>query len=240
MLLGDPTLADDTTRDFLRPRFRAHLYTVVTQFAFSVGGSFINATALRLATSRKNLPTFPFPSFMITTGFLRIDRAPAQRRRPFPDSQNSKSIGFIIGQSLTRDRSGRIWIGADDSLNLYDPLTGSFKQYRSPNEACGTVAIAHDLNEDQDGLIWLATDDGLTALDPVTSKTTCYRPRYTPSLGEKRVIATFALARRHSVDHQERGSLCPRSPLGPGHVVHWCVDALPSEEPGVDRPTTRS
>ena len=96
-----------------------------------------------------------------------------------------------MDKSLTRDRSGRIWIGADDSLNLYDPVTGSFKQYRSPNEACGTVAIAHDINEDQDGLIWLATDDGITALDPVTSKTTCYRPRDTPSLGEKRVIATL-------------------------------------------------
>ena len=90
-----------------------------------------------------------------------------------------------------KDRSGRIWIGADDSLGLYDPATGSFKQYRSPDEACGTVAIAHDITEDQDGLIWLATDDGLTALDPVTSKTTCYRPRYAPSIGEKRVIATL-------------------------------------------------
>ena len=108
-----------------------------------------------------------------------------------PDGQNPKGIGFIIAESLTKDRSGRIWIGADDSLGMYDPATGSFKQYRSPDEACGTVAIAHDISEDQDGLMWLATDDGITALDPLTSKTTCYRPRYTPSIGEKRVIATL-------------------------------------------------
>jgi ligand-binding sensor domain-containing protein len=113
-------------------------------------------------------------------GFMRV-----------PDSQNPRRVGLIIAQSLLRDRSGRVWFGADDSLGLYDPATGSFKQYRSPDEACGTVAIAHDISEDQDGLMWLATDDGLTALDPVTSKTTCYRPRYDPSIGEKRVIATL-------------------------------------------------
>ena len=131
-------------------------------------------------------PSTPFSVQRIVQddyGFLWLSAADGLRRYDgyglirVPDSQDPKSIGFIIGQSLTSDRSGRIWIGTDDSLNWYDPATGSFKQYRSSTEACGTVAIAHDINEDQDGLIWLATDDGVTALDPVTSKTTCYRPR---------------------------------------------------------------
>ncbi|MEO8807191.1 MAG: two-component regulator propeller domain-containing protein [Burkholderiaceae bacterium] len=110
-----------------------------------------------------------------------------------PDGQSANSVGFLIGNSLATDRAGRLWIGADDSLNRYDPATGSFNQYRSPNNACGTVAIAHDITEDQDGVIWLATDDGLTALDPATSKTTCHRPRYTPAVGETRVIAMAAV-----------------------------------------------
>lgn len=110
-----------------------------------------------------------------------------------PDGQSANSVGFMIGNSLTADRAGRLWIGADDSLNRYDPATGSFTQFRSPNEACGTVRVAHDIIEDQDGVIWLATDDGLTALDPVTSKTTCHRPRYTPGVGETRVIAMAAV-----------------------------------------------
>ncbi len=132
-------------------------------------------------------------------GFLWLSAADGLQRydgydfMKVPDGRSANSVGYMIGQSLTTDRAGRLWIGADDSLNRYDPATGSFTQYRSPNSACGTVAISHDITEDQDGVIWLATDDGVTALDPVTSKATCHRPRYTPSVGETRVIATMPL-----------------------------------------------
>jgi ligand-binding sensor domain-containing protein/signal transduction histidine kinase len=128
-------------------------------------------------------------------GFLWLSAADGLQRydgygfMKIPDGQTANDVGFIIGHSLATDRAGRLWIGADDSLNRYDPATGSFTQYRSPNEVCGTVAIAHDIVEDQDGVMWLATDDGVTALDPVTSKTTCHRPRYTATVGETRVIA---------------------------------------------------
>ncbi|RQP24890.1 sensor histidine kinase [Piscinibacter terrae] len=110
-----------------------------------------------------------------------------------PDRRSADGVGYVIAHSMATDRAGRLWIGADDSLNRYDPAAGSFMQYRSSNEACGTVRIAHDIVEDQEGVIWLATDDGVTALDPATSKTTCHRPRYTPGVGETRVIATLPL-----------------------------------------------
>ncbi|OOG83814.1 hypothetical protein B0E41_12170 [Hydrogenophaga sp. A37] len=147
-------------------------------------------------------PSAPLPLQRIAQdrfGFLWLSAADGLQRydgygfMKVPDGQSANSVGFIIGQSLASDRAGRLWIGADDSLNRYDPATGSFTQYRSPNEACGTVRIAHDIVEDQDGVIWLATDDGLTALDPATSKTSCHRPRYTPGVGETRVIAMAAV-----------------------------------------------
>ncbi|HEY9107148.1 MAG TPA: two-component regulator propeller domain-containing protein, partial [Roseateles sp.] len=160
-------------------------------------------------TAGPPIPFYPLPSPSTSVvaqrmvqdefGFLWLSAADGLRRydgyafMKVPEGRRANDVGYLIGQSLTRDRAGRLWIGADDSLSRYDPATGSFKQYRSANEACGTVAIAHDISEDADGVVWLATDDGVTALDPDTSKTRCYRPRYTPSLGETRVIATLPL-----------------------------------------------
>ncbi|MDR7269689.1 signal transduction histidine kinase/ligand-binding sensor domain-containing protein/DNA-binding response OmpR family regulator [Pelomonas saccharophila] len=155
------------------------------------------------------IPFYPLPSPPASVaaqrvvqdefGFLWLSAADGLRRydgydfMKVPEGPRANGVGYIIGQSFIKDRAGRLWIGADDSLSRYDPATGSFTQYRSPNEACGTVAITHDISEDEDGVVWLATDDGVTALDPVTSKTTCHRPRHTPGLGETRVIATLAL-----------------------------------------------
>jgi streptogramin lyase len=118
------------------------------------------------------------------------------------DSQNPDSIGFTIAESLMKDRSGRIWIGAYDSLGLYDPATGSFKQYRSPDEACGTVAIAHDITEDQDGPR-VARNRRRPNSSGSGHVENDLLPAAVRSLDWRKACHRHvALARRHSLDHQ--------------------------------------
>ncbi|MBL0729018.1 hybrid sensor histidine kinase/response regulator [Piscinibacter sp. HJYY11] len=149
----------------------------------------LSASSTPLALQRMAQDRYGFLWLSASDGLRRYDGHGFMK---VPERESAHSVGHMIGHSFATDRAGRLWIGADDSLNRYDPATGSFKQYRSPNNDCGTVAIAHDIVDDPDGIIWLATDDGVTALDPATTKTTCHRPRYTPSVGETRVIAMAA------------------------------------------------
>ncbi len=150
----------------------------------------LQAPAAPLTLQRMTQDQYGFLWMSASDGLRRYD---GHGYMKVPDEQDAKHVGHIIGHSFASDRAGRLWIGADDSLNRYDPASGKLTQYRSPDDTCGTVRIAHDIVEDQDGLIWLATDDGVTVLDPATSKTTCHRPRYTPGVGETRVIAMAAV-----------------------------------------------
>lgn len=150
----------------------------------------VQAPAAPLALQRMTQDTYGFLWMSASDGLRRYDGYGYMK---VPDGHDADKVGHVIGHSFASDRAGRLWIGADDALRRYDPATGALTQYQSANAECGTVRIAHDILEDPDGLIWLATDDGLTALEPATSKTRCHRPRYTPGVGETRIIAMAAV-----------------------------------------------
>ncbi|HZX28555.1 MAG TPA: two-component regulator propeller domain-containing protein, partial [Telluria sp.] len=70
------------------------------------------------------------------------------------------------------DRAGRLWVGTDGGLDLYEPQTQTFRHF-VPTEAVkrgnGNRHI-HAILEDANGGLWLATWDGLQHFDPATGK----------------------------------------------------------------------
>jgi ligand-binding sensor domain-containing protein/signal transduction histidine kinase len=91
-----------------------------------------------------------------------------------PGRTNSLSGVFI--SSLFKDRSGSLWIGCDEFLDKFDPVTETFTHYRiGANDAQGETAPVTHISQDHMGMLWLATLRGLYRFDPSTGRTIRYR-----------------------------------------------------------------
>jgi len=125
-------------------------------------------------------------------GLLRYDGY--QFRAFVPGAEDPKSLRGTNVLALSKDRSGRLWVGSDQHVDRYDPVSGVFHHALpdAPN-ACGSAGIVRDIAEDQHGVIWVATDNGLVRLDPATSKATCYQHRENDesSLGSSLIKTTL-------------------------------------------------
>jgi ligand-binding sensor domain-containing protein/signal transduction histidine kinase len=91
-----------------------------------------------------------------------------------PGRTNSLSGVFI--SSLFKDRSGTLWVGCDDFLDKFDPVTENFTHYHidtgsAPGE---TVPVTH-ISQDHAGMLWLSTLRGLLRFNPSTGQTLRYR-----------------------------------------------------------------
>ncbi len=91
-----------------------------------------------------------------------------------PGRTNSLSGVFI--SSLFKDRSGSLWVGCDEFLDKFDPVTETFTHYRIDTEGAQgeTVPVTH-INQDHTGMLWLSTLRGLFRFDPSTGQTIRYR-----------------------------------------------------------------
>jgi PAS domain S-box-containing protein len=91
-----------------------------------------------------------------------------------PGRTNSLSGVFI--SSLFKDRSGSLWVGCDEFLDKFDPVTETFTHYRIDTAGAHgeTVPVTH-ISQDHAGMLWLSTLRGLFRFDPSTGKTFRYR-----------------------------------------------------------------
>ena len=89
------------------------------------------------------------------------------------DDNDPSSLSHDVVESLFVDRGGRLWVGAYDALNRFDPKTERFQTYRSGVPGLSQYrAIA----EDSSGALWLASlGTGLHRFDPERGRFTVYR-----------------------------------------------------------------
>jgi PAS domain S-box-containing protein len=91
-----------------------------------------------------------------------------------PGNRNSLSGVFIY--SLFKDRSGSLWIGCEEFLDKFDPVTDTFTHYRIDTaDAQGETVPVTNISQDHTGMLWLSTVRGLVRFDPSTGRVIRYR-----------------------------------------------------------------
>ena len=96
---------------------------------------------------------------------VRYDGYQIRRYSPrFRWRQRSVCPKNVAASALSADRSGKIWIGASDSVYRYDSQNEQFTTLPiAPEKLQGLV---RGINQDRAGTMWLATSRGLTRYKP--------------------------------------------------------------------------
>ena len=88
----------------------------------------------------------------------------------------ASSLSGVYIYSLFKDRSGTLWVGCDDFLDKFDPVTETFTHYRIDAEVSqGETVPVTTISQDHMGMLWLGTRKGLYRFDPSTGQIICYR-----------------------------------------------------------------
>ena len=130
------------------------------------------------------------------------------------EPRRTNSLACVYIYSLFKDRSGSLWIGCEESLDKFDPITETFTHYRIDAKEAqgGTVPVTH-ISQDHTGVLWLASVRGLYKFDPSTGRTIRYHhdPNKPASLSSDVIKAsgedrkgTFWVATSEGLDEFDR------------------------------------
>ena len=131
-----------------------------------------------------------FMWFGTSDGLRRYDGYGLREYRHDPKDPNSLSGATIY--SLFKDRSGKLWVGSDAFLDMFDPATDKFTHFSGPGTA-GIEGTVLDIREDDAGTLWLASQKGLYRLDPANRQTVHYehKPEDPSTLSSNSLKSTF-------------------------------------------------
>lgn len=99
---------------------------------------------------------------------LRVDISNAQESINFKNITINQGLSQGTVQAIEQDSKGRIWIGTNDGLNVYNGY--EFKVYgqkKDPNKGIANSYII-DIQEDKRGNLWVATIGGVSKINTET------------------------------------------------------------------------
>ena len=115
------------------------------------------------------------------------------------DPSNPHSMPDNVNLNYVKaETDGKLWIGGDASVSLFDPLTEKAVNF-TPDQHGISGLTSHQTFQDRQGTIWVATTSGVNKYDPVNNRFTTY-PQFGTVLaddaqGNLWVIAGKSLAR---------------------------------------------
>jgi ligand-binding sensor domain-containing protein len=128
----------------------------------------------------------------------------------------TNSLGGVEIYSLFKDRSGSLWVGCEESLDKFDPVTETFTHYRiDTDSAQGVAAPVTQISQDHLGMLWLSTNNGLFSLNPATGevKHFLHNPSDPSSLGDIDIkstgedrAGTFWVGTKQTLDEFDRNT----------------------------------
>jgi ligand-binding sensor domain-containing protein/signal transduction histidine kinase len=105
-------------------------------------------------------------------GVERLDPEQRQSHRyPYRHGDRSGPSDTRIN-SLFFDHAGRLWIGTQNGLDLWEPISKTFRTLTTKDGLAGNVISC--ILEDGARHLWLSTNDGLSRLDPESGRIANY------------------------------------------------------------------
>jgi PAS domain S-box-containing protein len=84
------------------------------------------------------------------------------------------SLSGVHNYSLFKDRSGALWIGCEEFLDRFDPVTETATHYRI-GDAAGETFPVRNISQDHTGMLWLGTSGGLYRFNPATGQSVRFK-----------------------------------------------------------------
>ena len=108
-------------------------------------------------------------------GLNRYNANNGSFRALYATSEKNKSPLRNDIYTIYADKAGKLWLGYDNALSEFDPITGIFKHFLPNQEGMPSLGLVKRFSESSNGTIWAATQAGLLEINPVTEKPFLHR-----------------------------------------------------------------